>query len=236
MKRVVKLLSAMFLVAIALSGCQLPITAINNSMLGLMADSGSGTEADPYIIENKEFNMAGKYDNAGIHIRNTTAYVIIRNITILNGSQAMNNKDNPSSANCLGIMFENVSNATIENCHLEKNNMGMWLEGCRAVSVIDNTVIDNRYRGIYLMDSSYCVLEGNTVDSDNPLYDDNILLNTNFKKPTSVCSYNQVLNNETKTIRLQGNMTTKNSIAGNTWEGKPSTIIIGSEVGENYIY
>jgi parallel beta-helix repeat protein len=227
----------MFLVAIALSGCQLPITAINNSMLGLMADSGSGTSADPYIIANKTFDMAGKNVNVGIHLRNTTAYVIIRNITVLNGSQALNNKNNQSSANCLGIQLENVAHATIEKCHFENNNMGMWLEGCLNVSVIDNTVINNRYRGIYLMDSRDCAIEGNTVDSDNPEYDHNILLNINFLKPESVCTFNIVQDNETKTVHLEGNENTcYNTITGNSWEGVPATVIVGSKVGENYIY
>jgi parallel beta-helix repeat protein len=237
MKRIAVLLSTMFLVAIALCGCILPITAINNSMLALSADSGSGTSADPYIIENKTFNMAGKNVNVGIHLRNTTAYVIIRNITVLNGTQALGNKNNQSSANCLGIMLENVTHATIENCRFENNNMGIWLEGCLNVSVIDNTVVNNRYRGIYLMDSRDCTIEGNTVDSDNPEYDDNIVLNTNFKKPESVCSFNLVQDNETKTIRLMGNENTYgNTIRNNSWESVPSTVLVGSEVGENYIY
>jgi parallel beta-helix repeat protein len=237
MKRIVVLLSAMLLVTIALSGCQLPIAAVNNSMLGLMADSGKGTEADPYIIENKTFNMAGKNANAGIHLRNTTAYVIIRNITVLNGTQALNNKNIYDSANDLGIMLENVTHATIENCHFENNNMGMWLEGCQNVSAIDNTVVNNRYRGIYLMDSRDCNIEGNTVDSDSPDYWVDILLNTNSKKPESVCSFNQVLNNETETIHLMGNENTyMNTIGGNTWEGGPSTCSQDSGVGVNIHY
>lgn len=238
MKRTVVLLSAMLLVAIALGGCQLPIVAINNSMLALSADSGSGTSADPYIIGNKTFNMAGKSVNsAGIQIRNTTAYVIIRNITIKNGSQALNNKNDYSSANCLGIMLENVSHATIENCTLENNNMGIWLEGCLNVTAIGNTVINNRYRGIYLMDSRDCTIEGNTVDSNNPEYGDNIVLNTNFLKPESVCSFNLVQDNETKTIHLMGNENTYgNTIRYNSWVGVPSTVNVDSGLGENFIY
>jgi parallel beta-helix repeat protein len=236
MKRNAVLLSALLFATIALIGCELPITAINNSMLALSADSGSGTSSDPYIIENKTFDMAGKNVNAGIHLWGTTAYVIIRNITVLNGTQALNNKNIYDKANDLGIFLENVSHATIKNCHLENNNMGMWLEGCRAITVTGNTVVNNRYRGIYLMDSSYSIIEENTVDGNDPEYGDNILLNTNFKKPASVCSYNQVKNNETKTIRLQDAKTTYNYIYGNTWEGSPSNVIVGSEVGENYIY
>ncbi len=238
MRRIVVLLSAMLLIAIVFSGCQLPITAINNSMLALSADSGSGTSADPYIIENKTFNMAGKNVNIGIHLRNTTVYVIIRNITVLNGTQALNNKNNQSSANCLGIMLENVSHVTIENCHFENNNMGMWLEECLNVSVIDNTVINNRYRGIYLMGSRDCLIQGNTVNSDNTEYDQNILLNINTQKPDSICKFNKVWDNETKTVALAGNNNTcYNDITRNSWEGAPATVRVGSEVCEdNYIY
>ncbi len=238
MKRITVLLSAMFLVAVTLSGCILPITAISNSMLALSADSGSGTSADPYIIENKTFNMAGKNVNVGIHLRNTTAYIIIRNITVLNGTQALGNKNNQSKANCLGIMLENVAHATIENCRFENNNMGMWLEGCFNVSAINNTVMNNRYRGIYLMDSHDCTIEGNTVDSDNPEYDQNILLNINFLKPESVCKFNRVQDNETKTVSLAGNENTcYNYITGNSWEGVPAIVSVGSDVCEdNYIY
>jgi parallel beta-helix repeat protein len=236
MKRTVLSLSAMLIVALTLCSCKGPMIISFNIMLRLMADSGSGTAMDPYIIENKVIDMTGKDANAGIQLQYTTAYVVIRNCQIKNGVDALNNKNNYSSANNLGIFLQNVSNATIENCTLENNNMGMWLEGCRDVSAIDNTVNDNRYRGIYLMDSSYCTLEGNTVYSDNPEYDDNILLNTNFKKPSSVCIYNTVLGNESETVRLQGSLTSKNTIHGNTWEGSPSSIIVGAEVGENYIY
>ncbi len=236
MKRTVVSLSTMLIVALTLCSCKGPMIISFNIMLKLMADSGSGTAMDPFIIENKVIDMEGKDANAGIQLQYTTAYVVIRNCQIINGVDALNNKNNYSSANNLGIFLQNVSNATIENCRLENNNMGMWLEGCRDVSVIDNTVTDNRYRGIYLMDSSYCTLEGNTVSSDNPEYGDNILLNTNFKKPSSVCILNTVLSNEAETIRLQGSMTSKNIIHDNTWEGSPSDIIIGSEVGENYIY
>jgi parallel beta-helix repeat protein len=235
MKRITVLLSAMLFVAITLCGCNGPMIISYNFMLKLMADSGSGTVADPYIIENKVINMTGRNSNAGIQLQYTTAHVILRNITVLNGVDALNNLNESDRANNLGIFLQFVSNATIENCDLEKNNMGMWLEGCRNVSVIDNTVTDNRYRGIYLMDSNFCIIDGNTVDSDNPLYGDNILLNTNYQKPASICSYNQVKNNETQTIRLQASMTIKNTIKDNSWEGVPSTVIVGSEVGENFI-
>jgi parallel beta-helix repeat protein len=232
MKRIALTLSAMLFLAITLCGCNGPMIISFNFMLGLMADSGSGTAVDPYIIENKKIFLAGRDSNAGIQLQHTTKHVILRNIRVIDGVDGLNNLNESDRANKLGIFLQNVSNATIENCHLENNNMGMWLEGCRSVSIIDNTVVNNRYRGIYLMDSSYCVLQGNMVDSDGPEYDDNILLNTNFKKPESVCFYNNVLDNVTKTIRLQGAMTNYNTIRDNIWEGEHSTVTVGSEVGD----
>jgi parallel beta-helix repeat protein len=233
MKRIALTLSAMLLVAITLCGCNGPMIISFNFMLGLMADSGSGTAVDPYIIENKNIFLAGRDSNAGIQLQYTSKHVILRNIRVVDGVDGLNNLNESDRANKLGIFLQDVSNATIENCYIENNNMGMWLEGCRAVTVIDNTVVNNRYRGIYLMDSSNCILQGNTVDSDNPEYDDNILLNTNFKKPGSVCTYNNVLDNLTRTIRLQGAMTNYNIIRDNTWDGEASTVIVGSEVGDD---
>ncbi|TDA33944.1 MAG: hypothetical protein DSO02_03230, partial [Hadesarchaea archaeon] len=39
--------------------------------------SGSGTKTDPYIIENWEIDASNAH---GIHIKNTTAYFVIRNV------------------------------------------------------------------------------------------------------------------------------------------------------------
>ena len=233
MKRIVVLLSAMLLVVITLCACKGPMIITSNSMLALMADSGAGTEANPYIIKDKVIDLKGTNSNAGIQLQYTTKYVILRNITVLNGSLSKKNINENDRANCLGIFLQFVSNATIENCHLENNNMGMWLEGCQYINVKTNTVIDNVYRGIYLMDSSYCILDGNTVGSDNPEYDDNILLNTNYTKPESKCELNMVSNNDTETIRLQGDKTDYNYIWYNYWQDEdvPSTVTIGSECG-----
>jgi parallel beta-helix repeat protein len=235
MKRIALTLSAMLFVAITLWGCRGPMIITSDLMLGLMADSGSGTLADPYIIDGKDktIYMAGRDSNAGIQLQYTSKPVILRNITVLDGVKGLNNLNESDRANKLGIFLQKVSNATIENCYIENNNMGMWLEGCSAVTVKDCTVVNNRYRGIYLMDSSNCNILGNTVSSDSPEYGDNILLNTNYKKPGSVCEYNHVMDNETEDIRLQGAKTNYNIIRDNTWGGLPFTVTVGPEVGDD---
>jgi len=188
-----------------------PILILSDLMLPRYATAGSGVPGDPYVIENLLIDMTGKNSNAGIWIKYTRANVVIRNCKIINGIDALNNKNNPFSANNLGIQCENVCNLIIENCQVETNNMGMWLEGCLGVSVFDCTVQDNRYRGIYLMDSKYCVIANNVVKDNSG---DDILLNTNFKKPTSTCQFNRVTNNTTRTIHLMGNQS-NNVVKGN---------------------
>jgi parallel beta-helix repeat protein len=156
-----------------------PILILSDIMLPLYAKSGSGLPGDPYVIENLLIDMDDQNSNAGIWIKYTNANVVIRNCKIINGNTALNNKHNPSSANNLGIQLENVRNLIIENCQIETNNMGMWLEGCLNVSVFDCIVKNNVYRGIYLLDSKYCVIANNDVEDNTG---DDILLNTNFLK------------------------------------------------------
>jgi len=91
--------------------------------------SGSGTAADPYIIENWVIDARSSH---GIWIENTTANFIIRNCTIENGS----------SYN--GIYLENVKNGKIENCHLRKNYIGIFLSDSTN-NVIKNSWIENNY-------------------------------------------------------------------------------------------
>ena len=53
-----------------------PIVITNNSELADAADSGFGTWAEPFIIENKEINTVGEYS---LQISNTNVPLIIRN-------------------------------------------------------------------------------------------------------------------------------------------------------------
>jgi parallel beta-helix repeat protein len=197
-------------------------------MLPLYAKSGSGLPGDPYVIENLLIDMDDQNSNAGIWIKYTNANVVIRNCKIINGNTALNNKHNPSSANNLGIQLENVRNLIIENCQIETNNMGMWLEGCLNVSVFDCIVKNNVYRGIYLLDSKYCVIANNDVEDNTG---DDILLNTNFLKISTKCQFNRVTNNTTEKIHLMGNLNTSSNVV----KSNVGIVSVDSGVGPNTI-
>jgi parallel beta-helix repeat protein len=106
---------------------------------------GSGTEDDPYIIENWVIN-ASTY---GIWIEDTTAYFIIRNCLVENGYR--------------GIYLDNVTNGQIEKNVCNNNIVGICVKDSTACTIIKNhcvSVIAGSV-GIFLYYSN-----GNCVDNN----------------------------------------------------------------------
>jgi len=97
----------------------------NNGVNG----GGSGTEDDSYIIENWDISAENAH---GVHIRNTTAYFIIRNCYVHDGGEA---KD--------GIRFENVKNGKIDNATCRRNRHGVIGYGSSNCTVTNSTTENN---------------------------------------------------------------------------------------------
>ncbi len=87
---------------------------------------GSGTENDPYIIENLSIDGNGLL-GSGIHIENTTAYFVIRNCSITNFYS-------PSDY-LKGILFNNVENGRIENTITSRNHIGIRIEDSKLINL-----------------------------------------------------------------------------------------------------
>ncbi|GAI38396.1 unnamed protein product, partial [marine sediment metagenome] len=102
---------------------------------------GSGTENNPYIIENYSINAENAH---GIWIRNTTAYFIVRNCMIENGVD-----------NYYGIYLENVVNGRVESCISRNNYEGIHQRYSFYTSISHNTFESNHDDGIHISDSSY---------------------------------------------------------------------------------
>jgi len=91
---------------------------------------GSGTENDPYIIENWDIST----ENAnGIEIRNTTAHFVIRNCRVSDGWVDQKT----------GIYFDNVMNGRVENSRVENNYYGIRLLGSENNRIHRNSFINN---------------------------------------------------------------------------------------------
>jgi len=74
--------------------------------------SGSGTEADPYVIEN--WLIDAGLDEYGIRIHGTTRPFVIRNVEVSGASKS-------------AVYLSYVENGTIEDCLFESNWVGVTL-------------------------------------------------------------------------------------------------------------
>lgn len=118
---------------------------------------GDGTPGNPYIIENYEIiSSPSTIDNGSIHISNTVSHFIIRNVYIHPTALL------PGPA---GMLFDNVSNARIENNTVTNTQYGIWLAFTTGTMLVDNHVYANRI-GIYVTGGSENSILNNRA-SDN---------------------------------------------------------------------
>ncbi|MHA1522587.1 MAG: right-handed parallel beta-helix repeat-containing protein, partial [Promethearchaeota archaeon] len=133
------------------SGVDPTISINGNSELATFCSGhGSGTYADPYIIESYEIDANSA---TGISIQNTNAYLLIRNCTVENGR--LNNYK--------GIYLYYSLNVRIENNSLYNNDYGIDLDYSSNNTLSGNTANDNNEDGIDLDYSSNNTLSGNTA-------------------------------------------------------------------------
>ncbi|UCD01221.1 MAG: right-handed parallel beta-helix repeat-containing protein [Promethearchaeota archaeon] len=118
--------------------------------------SGSGTEIDPYLIENVVID--GQNSSSCIIIENTREYFEIKNCTLYNaGAEQIPEYD-------CGIRIENCSNGKLINNNISFNNfIGMYLDDCNNTVIQGNNVSHNEWSAIYLLFCQDCKIVGNNV-------------------------------------------------------------------------
>jgi len=109
---------------------------------------GTGTEEDPYLFQG--LNITHEEDLMGIHIFNTSAYVLIQDCYINQGSAYM------------GMYLENVSHVTVEYTTIIAEAMGIF------VVFANNTQLSHSYvksvsMGLYIVYSEGCILNLATI-------------------------------------------------------------------------
>jgi parallel beta-helix repeat protein len=115
---------------------------------------GSGTEDDPYIIQNWDITAENTH---GIWIRHTTGYFIIRNCYMHDG------RDNGN----FGIYFDNVIDGKIDNNICENNDRGIYLYHSDNNFISNNLVRNNIAYGICLWDSDNNTISNNTCENNS---------------------------------------------------------------------
>jgi parallel beta-helix repeat protein len=182
--------------------------------------SGSGTWADPYIIENVSIDAQnGVYC---ILIQDSSVPFIIRNSTFYNVGTG-------SSARNIGLV--NAHNGTIINNTCYDGRRGMYLESASSNNTIeDNIVHSHQISGISMYQSNNNRITNNTIYHLSPisLYRDIAILNCESTNLTKNTLYS-------RGIYFSGNLmvraTTHQIDTSNTISGKP----IYYYANENYL-
>ncbi len=192
--------------------------------------NGSGTEEDPYIIENYQIDGNGTEDC--FYIGNTTVHFVFKNNHLHNSSNVAPHSS-PS-----GLFLNNVTNGVIRDNRLVDNNRGITLNNSHDLMIEKNDMENNTGTGIYM---SYS--ENNTID-ENHLYSNNkgMLLFTDN-------NYNNITNNRIEennegilagpTIKKgsEYNLIKNNKILNNSNEGlNMNHYCDNNEITLNHIY
>lgn len=110
---------------------------------------GSGTEGDPFLIENVTINGLNSSSCLSISNSNATTYVTINSCTFTNSSVAG-----------AGLYLDQVSNITVTDCTLENNNgHGIYVNGT------DCTFYGNTFTSNLVNAEDDDELSGNTWDN-----------------------------------------------------------------------
>ena len=120
---------------------------------------GLGTFSDPYII--KDIIIDSKNPGSGITIENSDVYFKIMNVTVYNSGS------NRRSTN-VGIKLQSSNNGSLINNTVVNNHYGIILIDSHNTTISGNNVNEPFYGGgegvgIYLLNSNYNNISGNTV-------------------------------------------------------------------------
>lgn len=94
-----------------------PLNFTNNSAIAAEADSGSGTQADPYVIEYRLIECNGT--GSGIIFQDTTAYTIVRHCEINESGSSFGADASILINNATNIQLINVTLTDADACNLE---------------------------------------------------------------------------------------------------------------------
>ena len=119
--------------------------------------SGSGSWADPYVIEN--VTIDGQGSSHCIEIGNSNVYFIIRNCSLYNSGFSYGKS---------GIVLGNVANGKITNNNCSgDNHHGIYLSGSNNNNTLSGNIASNNEEyGIFLENSNNNNISGNTANNN----------------------------------------------------------------------
>jgi len=111
---------------------------------------GSGTQADPYIIDGWEINASA---NTGILISDTDAHFRVSNCYIHDGADVYD-----------GVHLLSCINANISSCEIDSNKFGMNIADSNSIELYVNHMNQNTV-DIYIDDCDHLLIRENTMYS-----------------------------------------------------------------------
>ncbi|MFX1570683.1 MAG: NosD domain-containing protein [Promethearchaeota archaeon] len=162
----------------------------------------TGIWSDPHIIENVTIDAGGS--GSGILIENSNDFFIIKNCTVYNSGNGLEDA---------GIKLISVSNGILINNNFSSNNKyGMYLFDSDVNTVIGNTVNNNNEWGVYLWQSNNNTVSGNIANNNTYrginlyLCDNNMISGNYVHNSTDYGIYIDTSNNNT----ISGNIVNNN--------------------------
>ncbi|MBD3351130.1 MAG: hypothetical protein GF364_06560 [Candidatus Lokiarchaeota archaeon] len=173
--------------------------------------SGTGTENDPFLIENLQINAQNA--SCGVDIRNSNKYFKLVNLTLTNSSASagehsgiyLYSTDNGFITNCsvydnglygpytaTGIEIHMCEYITILGCYIYNNSLrGIHIYSfSNDIQIFNSTIIENGYNGIEASLSQYLTIYGNSISNNTER--NGIALS---QVENSTISFNQVTEN-----------------------------------------
>ncbi len=131
-----------------------PVYISSDTTFAYLGFPGSGTEEDPYIIENRQ--VTG-YDPC-VYIRGTTSHFIIRD-SIFEAPEA-----HEDGIERVAIILSSVSNGKIEHCTIKGGNLGIYILRSDNISIHNCSMLEMGEVAIYQVEGVDCSYIDNTFD------------------------------------------------------------------------
>jgi parallel beta-helix repeat protein len=129
-----------------------PRLLIGNDELASVATAGSGSQADPYLIQYMQFEG----ETFCLDIRDTTAYFEIRNSVF-----------NSWGVNSEALSFGDVVNGAVIDCHFYGASSGIHFINCSDSRIEYCHIYDNSANGIHLYATDNCLISENMLYANN---------------------------------------------------------------------
>ncbi|NHJ47517.1 MAG: hypothetical protein FK733_07005 [Asgard group archaeon] len=206
--------------------------------------TGSGTQNEPYVIEDLIIDATDSPTGSGILIESSTAYFRIQNCTIYNANSSWGDAGIRIYQSSNGLLYDN-------NCSYN-NRAGIFVSNCASMILTENEAHHNMQFGIGVGNTPSALLEGNTVSYNGGIIDPDIggngsgigiissnlvvlidntaYNNLNFGIHAGYSNYTNILNCESKNNGYHGIGTDHshdNTIVGNIVENCEVGIIAG---------